>query len=445
MKTWLLGAWESLRTSFWFLPAVMALVCTLLAFVTISIDERTQLDLPGPFSRLEAGTADSVRTLLATVVGAIITVLSVVFSITIVTLTLAASQFGPRLLRNFMRDRGNQFVLATMISTFIYCLLVLQMAESADASRQQFVPHLSTMVALLLTLTSLGTLIYFIHHMAQSIQAPFVIGAVANNLHGAIDTYFPDPIDSHDGDPSPEEAADLHRRIENDARPVHSLQQGYIQAILDDVLVAAATRKDVAIRLRHRPGTFVNQNAVLAYVTPADRVDDDLCRRINHAALIGLRRTDTQDIEFEISQLVEIGLRALSPSINDPGTAINCIDQLGGALAHLATRRFPSAYLRDDTGVLRVIVDRTSYTGTVNAAFNQLRQMGQNHPAVTIHMLETIARVAEQVYTDEQRQALVQQAEMIHHSALPFLTEDLDRQSLEKRFTRAMRLLGREP
>ncbi len=441
MKTWFMATWENLRTSFWFIPTLMAVFFGGLAFVTIAIDERVPITFAPPFNRLNPGRIESVREILSTIVGSIITVMSVVFSITIVTLTLAASQFGPRLMRNFMRDRGNQTVLGIFISTFVYCLLLLQMVEGINGRHPNFVPNVSLLVALMLTFTSLAVLIYFIHHMAKSIQAPYLIASVTHNLHRAIDAFYPTILDGSVDRSTVSPHVKLRRQIECEGSRVGALHAGYVQAIDYEALRVLAVRRDLIICMHRRPGDFIVQNATLARIWPMMDVDEELQARINHCVLIGAHRTDTQDIEFEVLQLVEVGLRAMSPSLNDPFTAINCIDQLGGALAHLAGRQFPPSYLEDDDGSLRVIADRTSYTGIVNAAFNQLRQASLHHPAVMIRMLETISQVAEHVRTEEQRSALAKQAHMVRGEALRIVEASLDRQNIEARFRVAMQRL----
>ena len=176
---------ETLRTTLWLVPTLQVLLATLLFAVTYSLDRaayRGDFTLPAWANN---GTADAARQILTAIAAAVITVVGLVFSITIVALTLASTQFGPRMLRNFVRDRGTQVTLGTFVATFVYAVLAL--GSIAHGSRGDFVPHLSITIALGLVLAALGVLIYFIHHIATTIQLPQVIASIAGDLSLAID------------------------------------------------------------------------------------------------------------------------------------------------------------------------------------------------------------------------------------------------------------------
>jgi uncharacterized membrane protein len=446
MKTRLRNLWEVLRSTFWLVPALMTLVAAALSFALIALDQAVRDRVLEQAGWIWAGGPEGARELLSTVAGSMITVAGVVFSITIVALSLASSQFGPRLLRNFIRDTGNQVVLGTFIATFVYCLLVLRTVRGAD--NQQFVPALAITVGLALAMASLGVLIYFIHHVAASIQVTHLITVVSEDLLYTIDRLFPEEL-GH-GDPEPQgrlPAAHLPESFACEARRVDAARSGYLQAIDGETLMQLATEHDLIVHVNHRPGHFVVQTSALATVWPGDRLDEPLAEELCDAFLVGAERTLTQDVEFAVDQLVEVAVRALSPGMNDPFTAIACIDRLGEALCQLAKRVLPSPLRYDDNGQLRVIAYSFTFADVTGAAFNQIRQYGRGSTAVTIRLLEALANVATHTSKEEDRAALLQQASMIRRGSQEAIPEDWDRHEVEARYCAVEKALGlrREP
>jgi uncharacterized membrane protein len=169
-------------------------------------------------------------------------------------------------------------------------------------------------------------------------------------------------------------------------------------------------------------------------VYPRERVTRKLVKKLNDAFILGKERTEQQDVEFPIEQLVEIALRAISPAVNDPFTAIRCIDRLSAGLSHLAQRNFPSPYRYDDHKNLRVIAERVTFTGLVNTAFNQIRQYGKSDVAVTIRLLEAIATIACYTSTQKERAVLLRHAEMIRRDSQQAISEELDKRDIEERY-----------
>jgi uncharacterized membrane protein len=425
---------DSLHTSYWFLPTLMTIAAIALAFGMLFIDWRTKNamnNLPWIYS----GGPDGARGLLSAVSGSMITVAATAFSITIVALQLAASNFGPRLLRNFMQDTGNQIVLGTFIGTFIYCLLILRTIRGEDYTL--FVPQLSVTVSLLLAIASIGVLIYFIHHASTMIQASHVISSVADELDTAIDRIFPEELGQGESE-QPDNIGEIPQDFEQQAYPIASTKTGYLQVIDDQLLLEISRKHDLLFRLESRPGSFVVKGDNLLLAHPGERISRKLVEQLNQAFLLGKERTEQQDIEFPIHQLVEIALRALSPGINDPFTAIRCIDRLSAGLSHLAERKFPSPYRYDDTHMLRVIVPPITFEQLVDAAFNQIRHYGQSDMAVTLRLLNAIARIANRAHRSRDRQALKQQAELILHGSRKGLSQQEDQQTVEKRYRQIM-------
>lgn len=444
MRVQVFKTWERVRSSFWFLPAVMAGGAMVLAFATVALDTVVTDWLTLDWGLTFTGGAEGASSLLGAIAGSMITIAGVVFSMTLVALSLASSQLGPRLLRNFMRDTTTQMVLGTFVATFLYCLLVLRTVRRAEEI--VFVPHLSVALGVLLAVVSVGVLIYFIHHVSVSIQANEIVARVGRELIEGIDRLFPETIGR--GAPRlPTEPPDAEflDRFDREARSIGSAGDGYLQFVDGDALVAFAMQEDVVIRLVRRPGDYVVATRPLALVWPGNRVTDQLIERVNSAFALGNQRTSGQDIEFAVNQLVEIAIRALSPGLNDPFTAMTCVDRLGSALCRLAERDMPSPYRHDAQDQLRVITPVFTFPDITDAAFNQIRQYGRSSTAVTIRLLETIAEIAGSAHRPEDRAVLLRHARMIARGSGGGLPEDEDRQVVEERFQSANQLLSASP
>lgn len=433
MKTWLLSTWDSLRSNFWFIPSLMVAGSVLLSFAMLWLDRHAGTGLAASAAPTYSRGPEGARALLSAVAGSMVTIASLTFSITIVTLQLASSQFGPRLLRGFVRDLGNQVVLGTFIATFTYCLLVLRAVNGTE--EHEFVPHLSVVVALVLTLASLGVLIYFIHHTSYSIQAETVVASMGEELRRAIDRIFPEDL-GEDADEAgrPRSAARLPADFDADSLPVVATQSDYLQNVDGERLLGLAADKDLVIRVEHRPGDFVVAGRDLVRIRPASRVDEELEGAVRGAFFFGPRRTLTQDAEFAVDQLVEIAVRALSPGINDPFTAMACLDRLSAGLSRLAARKAPSAHRFDEQGRLRVAAETTSMAGFVDAAFHQIRQAARTNAAVTLRMLEVVAIVLPFAREGSFRRSLLRHAELIHEDSQEGLPSASDRREAAGRY-----------
>lgn len=249
MKAHLLEYWERLRSSFWFVPGILTGAAVALASVTVALDESVTVgEWMAGQSWAYTGGAEGASLVLSTVAGSMITIAGVVFSMTLVALSLASSQLGPRLLRNFMRDTRNQVVLGTFIATFVYCLLVLRTIRRAEEAF--FVPHLSVTIGVLLALVSLGVLIYFIHHVSVSIQADEVVARVNHELIHGINRLFPESMGRGNTRTAAEVAgARLPEAFDREARPVGAAEDGYLQSVDPDALMELATQENALFRL----------------------------------------------------------------------------------------------------------------------------------------------------------------------------------------------------
>lgn len=429
--------WNSLRFSYWFLPSLMATGGIGLAFIALAIDKADVIQTEA-LSWLYQGGPDGARALLSAVAGSMVTVAATSFSITIVALQLAAANFGPRLLRNFMRDRGNQIVLGTFISTFLYCLLVLRRVYGEDYD--VFVPHISITIGIILSFASISMLIYFIHHASTIIQASQVIAGVVTDLDNAIERLFPEKIGQHRC--KTRRVGEIPQDFKAQTCLIKSTGTGYLQKVDDSSLLKLACKHNLLFQLEIRPGQFVAKGNVIVLVYPGRRVNQDLKDEINKVFLLGQERTEQQDIEFPLDQLVEIAVRALSPGINDPFTAVRCIDRLGAGLTYLAEREFPSRYRYDENGELRVIAEPVTFERLVNGAFNQIRHYGKSDVVVMVHLLDTIAQIALRTHRAQDRLVLQEQADTILHSSYEGLPEKYDQNTVEEHYNRTVRYLA---
>ncbi|TQF06313.1 DUF2254 domain-containing protein [Kitasatospora acidiphila] len=421
---------EALRTNLWLVPILEVVLAAALFFVTWWLDRaayRGSLTLP-PW--VISGTADAARQILAAIAASLITVVGVVFSIMIVTLTLASTQFGPRMLRVFIRDRTTQLTLGTFVATFVYAMLAL--ISIGPASHGDFVPHLSITVCMVLVLADLAVLIYFIHHIAVSIQLPQVIAGIAAELSQAIEAGAGEPewAGSVTRGPSADE---LNARLDAAGAPVPAPASGYLQFVRHRSLVRIAQELDAVIRLDHRPGHFLVQGHQLATVWPAEAAPA-LARSFARAHLTGPSRTLAQDMAFAVDQLVEIAIRALSTAVNDTFTALTCVDWLGEGLCRIAVQWQPNPVHRDDDGRIRVIAQPVSYERLVERSFEKIRQAAVGMPAVLIRQLDALAEIMHATVAAEQRPVLLDQAEMIDRLNTDSVTEPADREAVHRHY-----------
>ncbi len=437
MKARLLLLWDRIHSSYWFLPALMLLLAAVLAFALIALDQRIENDSLQGMWWVYTGGEDGARQLLSTVAGSVMTVAGVTFSITIAVLSLTSSQFGPRLLRGFMRDTGNQMVLGTFLGTFLYCLLVLRTVRGVEEVR--FVPHIAVTGGVVLAVASVCVLVFFIHHVSVSIQADQIIAAVAADLEEAIDRLFPESLGEAG---SPPAATTMAEPWEKEAVLVAATDNGYVQAVDGDALLGLAVEKDLRMRLRRRPGQFVTRGSALALIWPPDRADDNTLAQLNEAFSLGDQRTLTQDAEFAVDQLVEVAARALSPGINDPFTATRCLDRLGASLCHLAQRNIPSPLRCDERGTLRVITESVTYSAIADAAFNPIRHYGRDHPVVIKHLLDVIGDVISCARTQEQRDVLRRHAVWTLQAGDEDIPGREEQAATEEQYRKVMQVLG---
>lgn len=445
MPARLISTWDSFRESLWFAPALLTLIGLMASILMPLIDEQLR-GWVSTEGRWFHTSAESARSTLSWISTTLMTVACLVLSVTVVALTQTTSLYGSRLLRNFMATNAAQMTLGTMLGTVLYCMIV-QKAVDVD---EGLVPHLSVSVALLAGICSLGMMFYFIHSVAESIQAQNVVENVARELDEAINSMYPQQI----GEPPRSKSlrqmppAELEGYLDNLGKGffvVPSKHEGYFLAVDSDSLLHTATDSDVIVRMLVRPGDFVIREQPLAQVW---YVDDEkgksIARGINASCVAGRHRTPRQDIECAVNELVEVAVRALSPGINDPFTAITCIDRFSASLSRLAQREAPPALRCDKDENIRVISQPISFGAVLDASFNQIRQAGQRSPAVAMRLLESLVTIGGAVSRDEDRQAVRRHADMVLRACRTNFEEELDREDAEARHERVCAALNHQ-
>ncbi len=400
--------WQELRTSFWFVPALIVVGAVGLAAGLIALDANVDLQFEDKWPLVFGAGAAGSRGLLTAVASSMITVAGVVFSITIVALSLTSSQYTSRVLRNFMGDRPNQIVLGVFVGIFAYCLVVLRTIRGGDEGA--FVPSLAVLGGMVLAFVGIGYLIFFIHHISISIQASSIIAAAAEETISAIDHLFPDDFgDNIDDDTDGNPAAVLGGLT---WVTIAARKTGYIESVDGDALLELARRHEIIVRMERGIGEFVVENAPLISVAGLSDSNDEAADELSGGFVISRHRTVQQDASFGIRQIVDIALKALSPGVNDTTTAVMCVDYLGAILARLAPRGTATAY-RLDEGKLRVIARGPGFESLLAEAFDQIRQNAEGNVAVLTRQLQALESIARQTTSSRRRHSLRQQANLI--------------------------------
>jgi len=379
--------------SYWFIPTLMVLGAMLLSQFSIWIDREYGDRWLRGLWLASLNQPDGARALLATVAGSMITVAGVTFSLTILAVSHASTHFGPRLLDNFMHDRGNQVTLGTFVATFLYCLMVLRVVRGEDViandglAMDVFVPQLSLLIAFLLTLGSIAELIYFIHHVPDSIHISSVLRRLSIDVSEKLTKLYPERMGAS------EEVAieEMPRTFEPQVR-VPSHADGYLQGIDDVELINLARKKESIVRLVRRPGDFIRKDEIIAEINHCEGWTEKDSDTIRHAFTIGFTRTPTQDVFFILNELVEVAVRAMSPGVNDPFTAMQCIDWLSAALVQLSQRDLPGRCRRDEEGRICIITTEVTLQQFVDVALRQLIPYIKDDPNVTRYFIQSMNR-----------------------------------------------------
>ena len=472
MRAKILDFFRGLRSTYWFVPACMAVLAVLASLLTTWVDVQVGDAWFEDHLWMYTNQPDGARAVLSTVAGSMIGVAGVTFSIAIASVSYAAGQLGPRLITNFMRDRGNQYTLGTFIAAFLYSLMVLRTvrggsADGADFQVDAFVPQVSVLCSLALAVASTAVLIYFIHHVPEGINAQNITARIGHALAEAVDEQFPGrvgvgPAQEADADPPHPDRGRLPAGFGEQARVVASAASGYVRSVDAENLMALAEEQDLVVRLRARPGEFVATGQALMLVWPPERFDGeaeaeadaagssgeseraglllgelagggDLVTRCRGLISLGAEKTHHQNLLFLVDELVEIAARAVSPGTNDPFTAITAIDWLRSGLSALGEREPLPAERFGGGGVLRVLAEPASYEEALRSACAQLRPYVAADRNVALHLLDALGRLALRSTDPARRAVALAEAEELADATDASLPLAVDRELVRTR------------
>lgn len=434
VTTALKARWQELKNIFWVLPALTALVGVILAIVLIKVDRAIgQIDIPFIFGE----SPSSAHYILTTIAGSLITVAGLTFSVTVVALQLVSSQFTPRALRGFLSDRVTQATAGSLVGIFGYCLLVLTAVRSAPESGANFVPAVSLTVAIALAFVGLALLLLFIHHTAQSIQVTNIAARVVRDAAAAVRQPYPGAV----GKPLAVDAANLLHtwRAEGTPGRIEAPRAGYVQTVALADLLRAIARPGLRMHLRVAPGDFVTPTTVLADLWPADAADQATVRAFRRAIAVLRQRDVNQDVAFSTRILADIALRALSPGINDPTTAITCFGYLRALLEPLAAHDDPATVQVAGDGQVTAILHHRRFADHLDIV-RELGHSAADNARVAGALLDLLAHLIEAAHNRERVAVIASAAETVAGPAIRAAATRPDRTYLRARLGRLRRL-----
>ncbi|MCE0724425.1 MULTISPECIES: DUF2254 domain-containing protein [Legionella] len=431
MKSKLLNFFSELRASYWYIPLLMCVVSLLLSILTLRLDYLFDWNWLERWGWFHASNPEGARTILSSIATSMITVAGVTFSMTIVAVAFAGSQIGPRLTTNFMRDRANQITLGTFIATFLFCLFILLALFNANkndipqADELVFIPQISLLVAIILTLSSILVLIYFIHHIPESINMSNVIAQVGEELNRQINSQFPMNIGNENANLSINLTQNTLKKT-----TVVAPNQGYIRILDGNSLIDIATKNDLIIQLEARPGDYITEDSTLLVIYSSQTIDDFICKQCIDAFALGHKRNQEQDPLFLVDEMVEIIARALSPGINDPFTAMNCLDWLQSSIQKLSKINQPSAYRCDTKNKLRLITKPITFPEFCDLVFNRVQPYVCRDRNTTFHMMKMIVSIHKNITNQQHKIILISYATSLKDVANKSLSIEEDHKKL---------------
>lgn len=429
-----------MQESFWFVPFLINAAGIALALMLIEVDATGDKQWMANWQRLFGVNAAGGRVILSTIAGSMMTVVGITFSMTLVTLALASSQYSSRILRTFMRDRVTQVVLGMFTGIFIYCLVVLRTIRGGNEGG--FVPNVAVLFGVVLAIGGVGVLIFFIHHIASSIQASSILASVGDETIGAVDRLFPTALGHQPA--NNEEDQVVLSLSERTWQAIPAGGNGYIQCVDNVALLRWAREQKTIVRMERGIGDFVVGDALLASVTRESPPEEDMVAALQAAYTISRHRTLQQDAAFGIRQIVDMALRALSPGVNDTTTAVMCVDYLTAILARLASRNIPSS-CRYDEGELRVLTIGPTFSTLVAESFDQIRGSATGNVAILLRMLGAIHTIDSLTADPHRRRTLREQVQWITEAAERTIESPHDRARFEQRLTQVRKAFDTEP
>ena len=415
----LLQLYRHLLTSYWLIPAAFLLASMCLAMITIGVDQHFDTGLSLGGFDLRPVEVDTARVLLSMIAGSIIGVAGVVFSITMVAVSFASGTFGPRLIGNLMRDRGSQVSLGFFIGTFIYSLIVLRFVRGNDHQVSEsmpglaFIPHLSIATSIGLAVCCMGVLIYFIHHVPETINIERIIANLGRALKAGIESRFPEQSGT---------GAVLRTETErwtdnadqDDAQELVLDTNGYIQALDVGTLVELAKKHNMHIEILRRPGAFVASGRPVLSIWSDGPLNENVSSALKMCFATGISPTVNQNIEFIADQLVEIIARALSPGVNDPFTAITCVNWLQVGILHFAAHEnLNDSFNQSD----RVYSKPFLFKDFVTAVFTKAMPYIVTDQNVTKHTHKVLRSIADKLPVGGNREVIEQTIDTLKTSS----------------------------
>jgi uncharacterized membrane protein len=421
--------WRELKASFWFIPVLIIILSIPTAIGFAYLDDVVTLSRQGLQRYFFVNSSDSARSILSTISGAMVGVAGTVFSVTLVALTLASSQLGPRIIKNFMYVRLNQVVLGAYVATYLYCLIILNTIKGNNGFT--FIPSISILFALILAVVNIVLLIVFIHQITISLQADKMISDIHKYLTSQITTLFPDEQEKIEY--INEEQANNIKLLYSNIISLKSHKSGYLQYLALETLIEQVAIDNSLLELKVRTGDYIVKDSEIGKIYQITNAVESRLEKIKDQFIIGKTRTSQQDFEFSIHQMVEIASKALSPGVNDPFTAIACIDNLTAVMSYLTQVRFPPRYLFDKDKNLRIISDTFNFEGVLNAAFNQIRQFSSGNPAVIIKLMEALITLSKFTTKESDKKAVINHAKMVLNVGKTSIKEENDLKDLIER------------
>lgn len=428
--------------SFWLLPALLVGMTMVLSWALLRLDLFYSFRIEHSFFALFGGQADAARQLLATIAGSLITVISISFSITILALQQVATQYSPRVLRNFTGDRVNQVVLGSYLATFVYALLTLRTVRADSADSGAFVPALSITFGLVLTLLCIGLLILFISHISSTLQVENIVRRIHGELMGQLDNLFPEQIGESAPDlRTPQDVfAELVDGLEAFAVPCDAT--GFVQALDYAPLSRTEASAIRAVFIRPRVGDFVIEGEPVITVCASTAPDADQHRLLLKAMVVGGQRSIYQDPLFAIEQLVDIALRALSSGINDPATAANVLFQLTHSLCRLSVRGFPPVVRVFEGNTILFVFNAPPWEHYVMAAYSHIRRAARGQIGLLEVLIRQLQRLATLAPTPDRKEPVIQQLVEVKQQVIADSLHPADRERLLHLIDRALFDIG---
>lgn len=442
MRSFFLQLVRDIRASYWFVPSLMVFAAFLLAYASHAIDIRIDPGIMRGFGPLSVAEPAGARAILTTIAGSIIGVAGVTFSITIATVSFASGNYGPRLISNFMRDRGNQLTLGVFIGTFVYCLMVLgtvREATGAEGDAEAFVPFLSLFVTLVLALLSIGMLIYFFHHVPESIDIQHLTTEIGRELREDVCRLFPNDYKGENPAAAGSREAFFAACAGRKRRRLTANKNGYITTMAMGEIEEVAEGADILINLQYRPGDFITREDILMDVFFQEGDQDsseEVLKRLQGTFSVGQQRTPEQNVLFLVDTLVEIAARALSPGINDPQTAMACFDWL-----RAAANAFGLRDTEPSPSPLRVRISEVTFADFIERAFARSRPYAASDRNASLHLMMVLTEIAVLLPPGDRREVVTAELERLKEETMAMNGSAYWTQDFEMRYAQSKKAL----